>query len=96
MSEEIKITELEVQKINLKEGDVLMGTIKHDDVTQESLSMLNDSLKLMFPLNKVALFAMGSEGYIKFTVVSQPDIGYCSDCDCGKKEIIEGMNKENK
>ncbi len=89
MNDEIKLNELDVQKLNLKEGDVLMVTVKHEDIDVTSMEQLRNSLGTIFPNNKVAVFAMGSEGYVKFTVASQPQLSYCSDCDCGKKEQVE-------
>jgi hypothetical protein len=98
MSDEIKITELEVQKLNLQPGDVLMVTIRHDDVREDDLGGLRNMLRRFFPNNQAMLFAMGSEGYVKFTVASQPETsytGYCTDCDCGKKERVEAAKQDN-
>ena len=86
------INQVDVQKLNLAENDVLMITIKYSEITQEALEGLRDSFKNFFPNNKVALFAMGDEGFVKFTVASQPEPtynSYCSDCSCGKKERAE-------
>ena len=82
----------EVQKVNLTPNDVLMVTIQNDGIDEPALRNLQEQLKKFFPNNKVALFAMGSEGYVKFTVAStqEPVVqSYCTDCDCGKKERIE-------
>lgn len=94
MNEELKITDIQATKINLQEGDVLMVTVNHEDLNQESLKHLKDKLDSLFPLNEVMVFGMGSEGYVKFTVASQPKLSYCSDCDCGKKEIAESQAKQ--
>jgi hypothetical protein len=92
---ELNITELQVQKLNLKPGDTLMVTVQSDELDEASLDYLSKRLKFFFPNNKVALFGMGMEGYIKFTVASQAETcetspaGYCSNCDCGKRERVE-------
>jgi hypothetical protein len=84
---EFKLNELDVQKINLKEGDTLMITIKHEEVDFADLQDLQKQFKNTFPNNKVFLFAMGSVGEVKFAVATTPEVMYCSNCNCGKKEI---------
>jgi hypothetical protein len=91
-----KIKTLEVQKINLQEEDVLMVTIKHDEITMESMQLLRNQFKRVFPDNEVFVMAVGTDGDVKFALVSKPEISYCSDCDCGKKERAESRQKENK
>lgn len=90
MNEEIKINTIDVQKINLKSNDVLLVTIKDDDVDIESLSELSKQFKFIFPNNKVAFMCVGKDDDIKFSIVSDENVGYCSGCDCGKKEKLEG------
>lgn len=85
---------VEVQRINLQLNDVLMVTVKNDDLSQESVDMLRNQLQLVFPKNKVFVFAMGTNDDVQLSIVSQSEnpvaecspVGYCSDCDCGKKE----------
>jgi len=95
MNEEIKLKELEVQKINLQPGDVLMVTVKHEDIDYSSMQNLRKQLNLAFPDNKVMLFGMGNSGEVKLAVMSSepvapaPSLGYCGDCSCGKKERVE-------
>lgn len=89
MSDEVTINEIEAQKINLQPGDVLMVTINHADLEQEGMMRLRDQFKRVFPNNEIMVFGMGGEGYVKFTVATQPKVGYCSNCDCGKKEEAE-------
>jgi hypothetical protein len=96
-TEVFKFTELEVQKLNLQPSDVLMVTIKHEDVSQEDLQFVQKKLETLFPNNKVMSFAMGEEGYIKFTIASTSNASYtnyCNNCDCGKKETAEQENKK--
>lgn len=92
MSNELKINEIEVQKINLQPGDVLMVTVQHEDADEESLYALKNTLTGLFPNNKIMLFSMSSEGYVKFTVASQTQKNYCDDCNCGKKQEWEMKN----
>jgi hypothetical protein len=99
MNEELKVTEVEATKIDLKQGDVLMVTVKHEDIDLESLNSLREKFIEIFPNNKVMVFGMGSEGYVKFTIASQPKTtynDYCTDCDCGKKEkVLEQQENKN-
>jgi hypothetical protein len=87
---------VEVQRVGLKPGDALMVTVKNDDLTQESVDALRYQLQQVFPDNKVFVFAMGTNDDVQLSVVSnenplaiKSDPGYCSDCDCGKKETVE-------
>jgi hypothetical protein len=88
--DEIQVSD--ATKINLKPGDVLILTVKDDNLDHESLQQLSQSIKKIFPNNKVAVFGLGTEGEVKFHVASveQPVVqSYCSNCDCGKKERAE-------
>jgi hypothetical protein len=76
---------VEVQRVGLKPGDVLMVTVKNDDLSQESVNALRMQLETVFPNNKVFVFAMGTTDDVKISVVSQSEASYCSDCNCGKK-----------
>ena len=101
-SEQIKrdyeLTEVQVQKLNLQPGDTLMVTIKNNYIEPQHLAPFKKEFKRVFPNNEVFVFGMDSESEIKFAVVSQPEkpvdscapVGYCSDCNCGKKEAAEG------
>lgn len=100
-SEEIKrdyeLTEIQVQKLNLQPGDTLMVTIKNDYIEPGNLAPFKKEFKRVFPNNEVFVFGMDSESEIKFAVVTQPEtvatpvnVGYCNDCNCGKKEAAEG------
>lgn len=66
---EIKISE--IQKVNLKEGDVFLVTIKDDDVDFESLQCLKVQFGKVFCNNKVAVLAVGSDDDIKFSIVTE-------------------------
>lgn len=84
---------VEVQRVGLQPGDVLMVTVKNNDLSQESVDQLRKQLQVVFPGNKVFVFAMGIGDDIQLSIVSQSEnpiespqpVGYCGDCDCGKK-----------
>lgn len=100
---EVLLNEVDVQTLDLKPGQVLMVTVKHDDVSQDSLQALQRQFIKIFPDNKVLVFNVGTEGDIKLVVIDQPaapekkvdscgPVGYCEDCSCGKKEAMEAKN----
>lgn len=86
---------VEVQRVGLQPGDVLMVTVKNDDMDQASLHALQSALREVFSENKVFIFGMGTTDDVKLTVISQEmvakseNVGYCSNCNCGKKERAE-------
>jgi hypothetical protein len=93
---EIKLNEVDVQKLDLKEGDTLLITIKSDDVDQYTIETVKQSFKSVFPNNRVAILAVGTEGDIRYSVLSEKEVqgcgpSYCVDCSCGKKEQAEGQ-----
>jgi hypothetical protein len=71
MSDTIRVFEVEINKINLKEGDVLLAKVKGPDFdNEETCEGLKHSLQRVFPNNKIGvLFMQGNE--IDFTVISQ-------------------------
>jgi hypothetical protein len=85
---------VEVQRVGLQPGDVLAVTVKNNDVSQEAIDQLRKQLQIVFPDNKVFVFAMGVQDDVHFAIISQTPaescstspVGYCGDCDCGKKE----------
>lgn len=103
----IKLNEVDATKLNLQPGDVLVTTIKSDDITMASMNGLGEQLRGIFPNNKVIVMGVGSEGDIKFTVAkdaassdTKAAVGcgttpsaFCGDCSCGKKEAWERGNK---
>lgn len=76
MNEEVIITQVEATKINMQPGEVLVVTIKCDDVSYESLGELKERLGILFPNNKVAVFGIGTQDSVEFTVASNPEVGY--------------------
>lgn len=101
MSDEIRLNEVDVVKINPQPGEIIIVTIKSDDVDMASMQSLRESMRKVFPNNQVMLMSVGSEGDIKFVVakdasLSDTKVGcgatpasFCSDCSCGKKEAYE-------
>lgn len=131
---------VEVQRVGLQPGDVLMVTVKNDDLSQESVDALRGQLQTVFPGNKVFVFAMGTADEVNIAVVTQEfdkpiqgdvtingnltvngamvmndlvtgnmskttvggdnpvascgPVGYCNDCNCGKKEAAESGVKD--
>lgn len=101
---EISLNEIDVQKLSLQPGEVLIVTIKSDELTEDSMYELRRGLMGYFPNNKVLVMGVGSEGSVNLTVARavayddpKPQVGcgttpasYCNDCSCGKKEAYEG------
>lgn len=87
----------ELQVINLKQGDVLSVKLI-GEFDQETMESLQAHLAPIFPNNKVMVFTMPMGSDIVFEAIKQsPEsdcsdpISYCSDCNCGKKEQVEGQ-----
>jgi hypothetical protein len=89
---------VEVQRLSLQPDDVLMVTVKNDELSQASVDALRKQLQLIFQNNKVFVFAMGTNDDVQLSIVSEAQlpvascdpVGYCSDCSCGKKEQATG------
>lgn len=107
LENQMKFTEADVQKLDLKPGEVLVVKIKSDELDQYSMDSLSKGLKSYFPKNKVLIMGVGEEGSIDLTVVkdvmySEPvkedcsTIDYCSSCACGKKEAFEAKQRGEK
>lgn len=105
---EISLNEIDVRKLNLQPGEVLIVTIKSDELTEDSMYQLRRGLMGYFPNNKVLVMGVGSEGNIDLTVArhvayDEPTAeacgpgpaNYCSDCSCGKKQAYEGNDNGN-
>lgn len=100
MNEEtFKIKELEVTKINLKRGDVLMVTIKSDYIDEEIAHSIRKQLSGIFTENKVALYVMGTQDEVRFSIVSSEETRYpdTSEKDVGDEEtqVIETAGECN-
>lgn len=80
----------ELNKISLKEGDVLSVKLTGDNFSVDVVDDLRDTLGRVFKNNKVMVFAMPKDHDIKFEVVeSEIDSCQqtCADCNCGKGQM---------
>lgn len=90
---ELKINEVEVQKLNLQPGDVLVVKVRSDEIEGSDIRQLSVGLKDIFKNNKVVVLAVGESGQIDLTIAKEseyPQVNYCTDCSCGKKTAYEG------
>lgn len=90
---EIKINEVDVQKLNLQPGEVLVIKVKSDDISMADMNALRKNFNALFPNNKAVILGIGETGSIDLTVAKQaeyPETSFCSDCNCGKKAAYEG------
>jgi hypothetical protein len=102
---EITLKEAEVLKINAQPGDVLFFKFKGDEFHNDDVQRLGDRLRALFKNNKIVVFSLPKDHDVELTTIkenvttepvdcSQPT-SYCSNCNCGKKERIEGEIKKN-
>jgi hypothetical protein len=104
---QIVLTQAEFLKVNAQPGDVLFFKFKGDDYFNDDVQRLGDRLRKMFPKNKVIAMSLPKDHDVELTVLkeevtipeeakdcSQPT-SYCNNCNCGKKERIEGDIKKN-
>lgn len=68
-SNDIKIKEIEVTKLNLTPGDVLAVKIYSNDIQEYELDILKSRLTTLFPNNKIMLFSMPTNGKIEMDVI---------------------------
>jgi hypothetical protein len=86
---------VELQRVSLQPGDALMVTVKNDDMDHASMNALRSALKDVFPDNKIFVFGMGTADDVKLSIIGQEsvakteNVGYCNNCNCGKKERAE-------
>lgn len=82
---------VELQKINLKEEDVLSVKLISDDFDENTMASLREHLQGVFPDNKIMVFTMPVGSDIVFeAIVREPSApSYCANCNCGKKESNE-------
>lgn len=103
---EVVIKEAELTKVNAQPGDVLFFKFKGDDFMNDDVQRLGDRLKKLFPNNKVITMTLPNNHDVELTsvrenVTNEPEVvsdcsaptSYCSGCNCGKKEFIEGNKK---
>lgn len=90
---EIKLNEVEVQKLNMQPGEVLVVKIRSDEITQHDIEQLSYGLKKIFTNNKIIVLSVNESGSIDLTIAKEseyPQVNYCTDCSCGKKAAYEG------
>jgi hypothetical protein len=96
---ELKLNEVEVTKLNLQPGETLVVTLRSDEIGEYDMDSLGAAFRKAFPNNRVAVLNVGTNGDVKFQSIkeevkdlscSNSPVGYCGDCNCGKREQIEG------
>lgn len=89
---EIKLNEVDVQRLNLQPGEVLVVKVKSDALNDEAMYQLRKGLLGYFPNNKVIVLGHAEDESIDLTIAKgseYPETQYCSDCSCGKKAAAE-------
>lgn len=89
----IALQQVEVNKISLSDGDVLIAKLQGTEFDHYAMNSFGKMLQKAFPSNKVIVLSIYDGHSITFDVVNtasgcNTDVGYCSDCSCGKKEQI--------
>lgn len=92
---EITFKEVEVQKLNLQPGEVLIVQLRGEEFTNSEPEM--DTLKRgfqgVFPNNRIILLAMPADHNIDLTVASEseyPTCDGCTECHCDNEQETEG------
>lgn len=68
---DIKLNEVEVTKLNLKEGDVLFVKIKGSDWDGEQINFFKKAFQSYFPNNRIAMSAMPEDYDVELSVITQ-------------------------
>lgn len=99
---EIKLNEVELTKLSLAPGDVLLFKFTSNDISPEDISGLREYLKKLFPNNDALVMIVPTESKLDVLKIVSPEVkdcsqptSYCNDCSCGKKEMIEGAKDGN-
>jgi hypothetical protein len=97
------ISDVQIAKLSLAEGEILTMRIFSDSVNELDLAMLKRQLTSVFPHNRILLFSMAKGDRMEIEVVApeapavspctEPE-NYCNSCACGKKERIEAERKK--
>ena len=66
---EIKAVEIEISKVKLEPGQVLVVKVFADDTSQYDLALLKEQLKVYFPKNKIMLFSLPVGSKIEMDVL---------------------------
>lgn len=102
---EITFNEVEVQKLNLQPGEVLVVKVRSDEIGEYDIQQLSNGLRKVFPNNKVVVLSVGESGSIDLTIAKGSEypeevkqdcstVNYCNSCSCGKKESYERSQNE--
>lgn len=93
---ELILKEVQVQKLNLQPGEVLVVQLKGDDFTEYDAASLRMGFESLIPNNKVAILTVPEQASIELTTLEGSKYpSYCGDCGCGKKEVAEAMIQED-
>jgi hypothetical protein len=91
---EIKLNEVEVQKLNLQPDEVLLVKFTSDNSNTIDLQHIQTGLQNYFYNNRVLVLGLHPKDSLDLTVVKESEVpaaSYCSDCNCGKKEASENQ-----
>jgi hypothetical protein len=104
MSTEIKINEIDVQKLNMSPGEILVVKLKGNQfLNGDAMNSLQNGLASLLPNNKIVILGIPENHYLEMQVVSgsSESVGcgtepsqYCGDCNCGKRETYEAAQAE--
>lgn len=70
---EIKINEVEVSKLNLQPGEILLVRCVGPDFDEYYISMIRESFQKLLPNNKVAIYGSADNSYLDLTIVKPED-----------------------
>lgn len=100
---EVTLVNAEILKFSLQPGDALLIKVNGPDFEDDAVSdALRDSLRALFPNNKVGVLYMGKNTIEPLIISAKKEelptgcntASYCADCSCGKKEIVEFNNQQ--
>lgn len=88
---ELTLKEIEVQKLSVQPGDVIIATVKGEyfEENSEAADQLRQALAEAFKDKqvKVVVMQLPDDHDVKFSITQSQPLSYCSDCSCGKKPI---------
>lgn len=70
---EIQINEVEVNKLTLAPGDILVVKIKSDEIEQSDIQAFGDRFKKLLPNNHVVVLGIDTTGDIQLTTIGKDD-----------------------
>lgn len=84
----INVVNVEINRLNLQPGEVLMVTLKSEETDMSFLSDFRNGIQKLLPNNKVGVIGLNPKDSLQITIVKPEETSYCSDCTCGKKEQV--------